>query len=99
MKVAISTDGDYVSAHFGRCPAFTLVDIDGNMVLGRERVENPGHEPAFLPGFLAEKGVSSYAGPGREEDMGWKKANAITPAPNTMSRNVRLPTSESTNLV
>jgi len=58
MKVAISTDGEYVSAHFGRCPAFTLVDIDGSTVLGRELVDNPGHQPAFLPGFLAEKGVS-----------------------------------------
>jgi predicted Fe-Mo cluster-binding NifX family protein len=58
MKVAISTDGDYVSAHFGRCPAFTLVEIDGSRVSGRELVDNPGHQPAFLPGFLAERGVS-----------------------------------------
>jgi predicted Fe-Mo cluster-binding NifX family protein len=58
MKVAISTDGDYVSAHFGRCPSFTIVDIDVKRVLSREEVENPGHQPAFLPGFLAEKGVN-----------------------------------------
>jgi predicted Fe-Mo cluster-binding NifX family protein len=58
MKVAISTDGDYVSAHFGRCPTFTLVDIDGSIVSGRERVDNPGHQPAFLPGFLAQRGVT-----------------------------------------
>jgi predicted Fe-Mo cluster-binding NifX family protein len=58
MKVAISTDGDYVSAHFGRCPIFTIVEIDANTVSGRERVDNPGHQPAFLPGFLAERGVT-----------------------------------------
>jgi predicted Fe-Mo cluster-binding NifX family protein len=58
MKVAISTDGGYVSSHFGRCPSFTLVEIEGEKVLSKEVVENPGHQPAFLPGFLSEKGVS-----------------------------------------
>ena len=58
MKVAISTDGGYVSAHFGRCPSFTLVEIEGKKVLSKDVVENPGHEPAFLPQFLSEKGVN-----------------------------------------
>jgi len=57
MKVAISTDGEYVSAHFGRCPSFTIVDIEADKVLSREEVENPGHQPAFLPQFLSDKGV------------------------------------------
>ena len=57
MKVAISTDGDYVSAHFGRCPSFTIAEIDGETILSREVVANPGHQPAFLPQFLSEKGV------------------------------------------
>ena len=26
MKVAISTDNGYVSAHFGRCPEFTILE-------------------------------------------------------------------------
>ncbi len=58
MKVAISTDADYVSPHFGRCPCFTIVEIEEGKVLGREIVDNPGHQPAFLPQFLSEKGVS-----------------------------------------
>ena len=58
MKVAISTDGEYVSAHFGRCPSFTIVEIEGEKVLSKEVVENPGHQPAFLPQYLSEKGVS-----------------------------------------
>ena len=57
MKVAISTDGDYVSAHFGRCPSITIAEIDGETILSREVVANPGHQPAFLPQFLSEKGV------------------------------------------
>jgi predicted Fe-Mo cluster-binding NifX family protein len=58
MKVAISTDGEYVSAHFGRCPSFTIVEIEGEKVLNKQEVENPGHQPAFLPQYLSEKGVS-----------------------------------------
>jgi predicted Fe-Mo cluster-binding NifX family protein len=58
MKVAISTDGEYVSAHFGRCPSFTIVEIEWEKVLSKELVENPGHQPAFLPQYLSEKGVS-----------------------------------------
>ena len=58
MKVAISTDGNAVSAHFGRCPTFTLVEIDdsGN-ILSKESIDNPGHNPGFLPEFFAGKGV------------------------------------------
>jgi predicted Fe-Mo cluster-binding NifX family protein len=58
MKVAISTDADYVSPHFGRCPSFTIVEIKEGEVLSKEIVNNPGHQPAFLPQFLSEKGVS-----------------------------------------
>ena len=57
MKVAISTDGDYVSAHFGRCPSFTIADIQNNQVVKKEIISNPGHQPGYLPGFLHEQGA------------------------------------------
>ncbi len=57
MKVAISTDGDYVSPHFGRCPTFTIVEIEGENILSKELVQNPGHQPGFLPQYLVQKGV------------------------------------------
>jgi predicted Fe-Mo cluster-binding NifX family protein len=58
MKVAISSDGDYVSPHFGRCPYFTIVEIEGDKVTKKEEINNPGHQPAFLPQFLSEQGVN-----------------------------------------
>ena len=58
MKVAISTDGVHVSAHFGRCPTFTIVDIKDGKVIKRESVDNPGHEPGFIPEFLHKRGVN-----------------------------------------
>ncbi|MDD5084816.1 MAG: NifB/NifX family molybdenum-iron cluster-binding protein [Candidatus Omnitrophica bacterium] len=58
MRVAISTDGDLVSAHFGRCPSFTIVDIEGNKVVKKEVVNNPGHQPGLIPQFLHTRGVN-----------------------------------------
>ncbi len=57
MKIAISTEGDFVSAHFGRCPAFTILRIEDGKEVEREVVQNPGHEPGRIPQFLHEKGV------------------------------------------
>lgn len=57
MIVAISTDQDYVAGHFGRCPAYTLVDIEDGKVLSQEVVPNPGHMPGMIPKFLNEKGA------------------------------------------
>ncbi len=57
MKIAISTDAGFVSAHFGRCPTFTIAGIGEGKILKVEEINNPGHQPAFLPNFLAECGV------------------------------------------
>ncbi|MCK5535022.1 NifB/NifX family molybdenum-iron cluster-binding protein [bacterium] len=57
MRVAISTDADSVSAHFGRCPSFTIVDIEEGKIIKKEVIDNPGHHPGFIPQFLNEKGV------------------------------------------
>ena len=58
MRVAVSTDGNMVAAHFGRCEAYTLADIEEAKVVKSETIANPGHEPGFLPGYLAERGVN-----------------------------------------
>lgn len=58
MRVAISTDAEFVSAHFGRCPAFTLVDIENGRIINKSEVANPGHQPGAIPEFLHKKGVN-----------------------------------------
>lgn len=57
-KVAISTDGDSVAAHFGRCQAYAIVEIRGGVIQNRELIPNPGHKPGFLPGYLAQRAVT-----------------------------------------
>ncbi len=64
MKIAISTDGDYVSAHFGRCPSFTIAEIEEGRVVTRVTIDNPGHHPGFLPRFLQKQGVEAIVAGG-----------------------------------
>jgi predicted Fe-Mo cluster-binding NifX family protein len=58
MKIAISTDSGMVSAHFGRCPEFTIIDIEDGKLMKKEVVSNPGHHPGFLPQFLHDQEVT-----------------------------------------
>lgn len=72
MKVAISTDQGYVSAHFGRCPSYTIIEIREGNILSREEIPNPGHQPGFLPQYLSEKGVNCIVAGGmgpRAQDL------------------------------
>jgi len=58
MKIAISTEGDSVSMHFGRCPSFTIVDIESGKLISKSSLNNPGHEMGAIPKFLNEHGVN-----------------------------------------
>ena len=58
MKIAISTDNNEVSMHFGRCPHFTIVDIEDGKIAKKDIIDNPGHHPGFLPQFFHDKGIS-----------------------------------------
>jgi len=64
MKIAISTEGEFVSAHFGRCPSFTIIEVKDDKVINRETIDNPGHHPGFLPQFLHKKGVNAIVAGG-----------------------------------
>jgi predicted Fe-Mo cluster-binding NifX family protein len=57
VRIAIAADGGSVSAHFGRCSEYVIVDIEGDRITGRTVVPNPGHQPGFLPNFLADQGI------------------------------------------
>ena len=65
MRVAISADDSngldsVVSLHFGRCPYYVLVDLDGREVSQVSAVENPyygRHQPGQVPGFINSQGA------------------------------------------
>jgi predicted Fe-Mo cluster-binding NifX family protein len=55
MKIAVASDGSYVSGHFGHCEGFTLYEVDNLEVSNKVFVPNPGHKPGYLPVFLKEQ--------------------------------------------
>ena len=78
MRIAIATDNGSVSEHFGRCPSYTLVDIEGSEIKNKEVVNNPGHEPGRIPAFLNEKGASVIVAGGMgQRAVGLFKENNI----------------------
>jgi len=52
MRIAIATEHGSVAGHFGRCPQYSLIDIEDGQETGRTVVDNPGHEPGLIPRFL-----------------------------------------------
>lgn len=64
MKVAVSTEGDSVCSHFGRCPVFTIAEIADGKIIKTDVVENPGHQPGMVPEFLKGMSVECVAAGG-----------------------------------
>ncbi|MGD8627265.1 MAG: NifB/NifX family molybdenum-iron cluster-binding protein [Anaerolineae bacterium] len=60
MRIAISADNkkgldSVVSPHFGRCPHFVVVDLDGHDVKQVQEVDNPyygHHQPGQVPALI-----------------------------------------------
>lgn len=57
MKIAIASEGKIVTQHFGHCENFNIFNVEGNKIIDRESIPNPGHRPGFLPVFLNDNGV------------------------------------------
>jgi len=57
MKIAVAMEDNRVAAHFGRCPHYALFTVEGEEIREKEVVPNPGHQPGFLPKYLAGLGV------------------------------------------
>lgn len=57
MRIAIARTGNEASQHFGYSDNFMIYDIEGNKVVKETILQNPGHEPGFLPKYLKENNV------------------------------------------
>ena len=58
IKIAIASEKDVVTEHFGHCINFNIFDVEGNQIVKTESIPNPGHKPGFLPNFLNDLGVN-----------------------------------------
>lgn len=60
MRIAIPLAEGKLAMHFGHCQHFAVVDVDDErkMIVNREDIEAPPHQPGLLPPWLAERGVT-----------------------------------------
>jgi predicted Fe-Mo cluster-binding NifX family protein len=63
MKIAVSAENNQgensaVAHHFGRCPFFAFVEVEGKEIQSISMMENPfyeAHTPGQVPGFIKEQ--------------------------------------------
>lgn len=58
MKIAVASEGNSVTEHFGHCENFIIYEVKDNKVTDKKIIPNPGHKPGFLPNFLNGQGVN-----------------------------------------
>ncbi len=71
MKFAVPTLNDELTAHFGHCEKFAVIETENNTVIKEEFVNPPVHQPGVYPSFLADLGVDIIIAGG----MGQKARN------------------------
>jgi len=57
MKIAVASEGNMITGHFGHCEKFWIYVTEGQTIAGETSLKNPGHKPGFLPNYLHEQGV------------------------------------------
>lgn len=57
MKFAVPLAEGKLTAHFGHCKEFALVDVEDNKITNKETIVPPPHEPGVLPRWLHELGT------------------------------------------
>jgi len=58
MKFAIPLAQGKLTAHFGHCQEFALVEVEDNQIKSKETMVPPPHEPGVLPRWLHDQGAN-----------------------------------------
>ncbi len=60
MKIAIPLAEGKLTAHFGHCAGFAIIEVDDQTkkIIMREDIPAPPHQPGLLPPWLAERGAT-----------------------------------------
>ncbi len=57
MKIAIPTQNQRLTVHFGHCENFAIVELTDQTIDSVEFIDPPVHQPGVYPKFLAGLGV------------------------------------------
>ncbi len=58
LKIAVASENQQVTEHFGHCVNFNIYDSVNDTIVKKTSIPNPGHKPGFLPNFLNDMGVN-----------------------------------------
>ncbi len=58
MKIAIPLAEGKLTAHFGHCQEFAIIEVEDGKIKSRETLVPPPHEPGVLPNWLHEQGTN-----------------------------------------
>lgn len=58
MKIAVASEKEMVTEHFGHCENFNIYVVENGKVVSNESIPNPGHKPGFLPNYLNDIGIN-----------------------------------------
>jgi len=58
MKIAVASERELVTEHFGHCKNFNIYEVERNNIIKEISIPNPGHKPGFLPNFLNDLGIN-----------------------------------------
>ena len=58
MKFAIPLAEGKLTAHFGHCKEFALIDVEDNKIKNKQTMLPPPHEPGVLPRWLHNQGTN-----------------------------------------
>ena len=56
-KFAIPTLEGQLTAHFGHCEKFAIVEVENDQIISEEFITPPVHQPGVYPKYLADQGV------------------------------------------
>lgn len=57
MKIAVTTDGNQVFQHFGKCPTFTIFTAENGEIVGKTLVDASQNGHSALTGYLKSQGT------------------------------------------
>jgi predicted Fe-Mo cluster-binding NifX family protein len=58
MRFAVPLAGGKLTAHFGHCQEFALIDVENKTIKNKQTLTPPPHEPGVLPKWLQEQGTN-----------------------------------------
>jgi predicted Fe-Mo cluster-binding NifX family protein len=85
MKFAIPLANGKLTAHFGHCQEFALIDVEKNEIKNKQVLVPPPHEPGVLPKWLNQQGanvvIAGGMGPRAIELLNQAGIKVVTGAP------------------